>query len=62
MSLSPDAWQANADKHEGSWWPRWSLWLGARSGGQVTARAAGNTTHPVLGAAPGTYVTATPES
>jgi polyhydroxyalkanoate synthase subunit PhaC len=62
MSLSPDAWQANADKHEGSWWPRWSLWLGARSGGQVTARAAGNATHPVLGAAPGTYVTATPES
>jgi polyhydroxyalkanoate synthase subunit PhaC len=61
MTLSPDAWQAGADKHEGSWWPRWSLWLGARSGGQVPARAAGNATHPVLGASPGTYVTATPE-
>jgi polyhydroxyalkanoate synthase len=62
MTLSPEAWQAGADKHEGSWWPRWALWLGARSGGQVAARTAGNATHPVLAAAPGTYVTATPET
>lgn len=62
MRLSPEAWQDGADKHEGSWWPRWARWLGARSGGQVAAREAGNATHPVLCAAPGTYVTATPES
>ena len=53
----PEAWLKSATFHKGSWWPRWADWLKARSGPLVKARI------PVdsLAAAPGTYVTATPE-
>jgi len=53
----PEAWLKSATFHKGSWWPRWAEWLKARSGPMVKARI------PVdsLAAAPGTYVTATPE-
>nr|WP_245624230.1 class I poly(R)-hydroxyalkanoic acid synthase [Jannaschia donghaensis] len=51
-----DAWLTNADFHEGSWWPRWEKWLGKQSGKKVAARAPGGPDHPVLAAAPGTYV------
>ena len=52
----PEAWRASATFHKGSWWPRWSDWLKGQSGPLIKARI------PVdsLGAAPGTYVTATP--
>jgi polyhydroxyalkanoate synthase len=30
--IDPDRWQATAEHHEGSWWPCWLNWLGARSG------------------------------
>ncbi|SEW22818.1 polyhydroxyalkanoate synthase [Cognatiyoonia koreensis] len=56
MGLSPEDWQADADKHEGSWWPRWESWLKNKSGKQVAAREPGDADHPVLGPAPGTYV------
>jgi polyhydroxyalkanoate synthase len=52
----PDDWLKAAEYHEGSWWPRWSEWLKRRSGAQVPARQPGDSTHPVLAAAPGTYV------
>ena len=52
-----DAWLAEADFHEGSWWPRWGEWLAARSGRRVRARVPGEG-RPVLGPAPGTYVVA----
>ena len=55
-SLSPEAWQAGASYHEGSWWPRWEAWLRRRSGGQVPARVPGDALHPPLGPAPGSYV------
>lgn len=56
MDLSPEDWQADADKHDGSWWPRWEAWLKKKSGKQVAARVPGDATHPVLEAAPGSYV------
>jgi polyhydroxyalkanoate synthase subunit PhaC len=61
LSLDPAAWLAGADKAEGTWWPVWATWLAARSGGQVPARQPGDSVHPSLGPAPGTYVTAVPE-
>jgi polyhydroxyalkanoate synthase subunit PhaC len=57
---TPDEWKATAKYHEGSWWPRWSAWLARRSGAKVAARVPGDSTHPVLCPAPGTYVLADP--
>ena len=49
-------WLEGADFHQGSWWPHWGAWLAKRSGKQVPARAPGDSDHPVLCDAPGTYV------
>ncbi len=51
----PDTWRAEADYHEGSWWPRWEEWLRSRSGKMIAARPLPDS---VLAPAPGTYVTA----
>ena len=52
----PEAWQAGADWHGGSWWPQWIDWLLPRSGEEKKARAGlGNRKYPPLGPAPGTY-------
>ncbi len=56
IGLTADDWLDAADKHEGSWWPRWGTWLSKKSGKKVTARTPGDDKHPVLAAAPGTYV------
>ena len=56
LGLVADDWLAGADKHEGSWWPRWDAWLSKKSGKKVTARTPGDADHPVLAPAPGTYV------
>ena len=53
-----DAWQAAADHHEGSWWPHWEAWLKQRSGKLRAARPIGDSDHPPLAPAPGTYVRA----
>ena len=53
----PDAFVTAAEKRKGSWWLDWRDWLQARSGEEVTAPASpGSERHPVLAAAPGTYV------
>ena len=53
----PDAFVAAAEKRKGSWWLDWRDWLHARSGEEVAAPASlGSERHPVLAAAPGTYV------
>jgi polyhydroxyalkanoate synthase subunit PhaC len=53
----PDAFVAAAEKRKGSWWLDWRDWLQARSGEEVAAPASpGSERHPVLAAAPGTYV------
>jgi polyhydroxyalkanoate synthase subunit PhaC len=56
----PGAWMAGATFNQGSWWPRWGAWLAAQSGGQVMPRVPGDSTNPVLVAAPGTYVSSPP--
>jgi polyhydroxyalkanoate synthase len=56
MTGTPDQWMEGATFHEGSWWPRWDKWLSKRSGKMVPAREPGDSTHPPLCPAPGTYV------
>ena len=56
MTLSPQEWQSKAKYHEGSWWPRWEGWLAKRSGKMIPARDIGDSDHPPLCDAPGTYV------
>jgi polyhydroxyalkanoate synthase len=54
----PDGWTAAAPKQPGSWWPAWTDWLAAHSGGEVAPPPMGREEagYPPLGAAPGTYV------
>ncbi len=56
MGLTVDDWYDAAEKHEGSWWPRWDTWVSQKSGKKVPAREPGDADHPVLAPAPGTYV------
>ncbi len=58
LGLTHEDWKRSADFNEGSWWPRWGTWLAKHSGAQVPARDPGDSSHPVLCAAPGTYVVA----
>ena len=51
-----EAWLEGATYHEGSWWPLWEKWLRKRSGKKVAAREPGDSEHPPLAPAPGTYV------
>jgi polyhydroxyalkanoate synthase len=54
---TPDAWVKRFTKNEGTWWPHWRKWIGARSGARAAAFAAlGSERHPPIIAAPGTYV------
>jgi polyhydroxyalkanoate synthase len=57
----PDDWMKGATFTQGSWWPRWGAWLDERSGAQIPARQIGDSGHPELCPAPGTYVVAIPE-
>jgi polyhydroxyalkanoate synthase len=57
--VTPDSgtWQRTAAKEQGSWWPDYSAWLSARSGGQVPApRSLGSSRFRVIQPAPGSYV------
>jgi len=56
LSGDAEAWMADAEYTEGSWWPRWDDWLKKRSGKQIPARDTGDSDHPRLCPAPGTYV------
>jgi polyhydroxyalkanoate synthase len=53
----PQAWQASAERHTGSWWEAWSEWMLERSGKEVPAPGnPGSDNHPALEDAPGSYV------
>ncbi|WP_170426482.1 PHA/PHB synthase family protein [Ruegeria arenilitoris] len=56
LKVDADTWLKEATFHEGSWWPRWEAWLKKRSGKQIPARETGDSKHPSLAPAPGTYV------
>lgn len=56
LTVDSDTWMKGADYNEGSWWPLWDTWLSSRSGKQIAAREPGDSEHPVLCDAPGTYV------
>ncbi len=56
LKADADTWLKDADFHEGSWWIMWEAWLKKRSGKQIPARKTGDSKHPSLCAAPGTYV------
>jgi len=50
--LDPEAWAAQAPRHEGSWWPEWQGWLARHSGAPAAPPAMG----AALADAPGEYV------
>jgi polyhydroxyalkanoate synthase len=53
----PREFIATATTVPGSWWPDYSSWLAERGGGEKKSpRTLGSKAHPVLTAAPGTYV------
>ncbi|XOC83373.1 alpha/beta fold hydrolase (plasmid) [Microvirga sp. M2] len=56
--VDPETWYAQADLHDGSWWPAWSSWLESQSHGHVQPPAFGTPEKggPLLGDAPGRYV------
>jgi len=57
IATDAETWQATAAAVPGSWWPDYSSWLAARSGGQVPAPgAAGNDRFRPIEPAPGSYV------
>lgn len=58
----PEGWKQSAQFQKGSWWPHWGAWLAARSGKKVAAREPGDSAHPVLAEAPGTYVLEEPKA
>ena len=57
--VAPDAWGHRAEKREGSWWLAFTDWLRSNSGALRAPPAMGSKSYPVLGDAPGTYVSQT---
>ncbi|MEE4212063.1 MAG: class I poly(R)-hydroxyalkanoic acid synthase [Parvularcula sp.] len=51
-----DAWKADAEFREYSWWPYWMTWLNERSGGSIPAPRPGDGELPAIEDAPGSYV------
>jgi len=54
---SPQAWQAGATRHEGSWWTDWQVWIDQLNGGEkVPARMPGDGKLKAIEDAPGSFV------
>jgi len=51
----PEVWQADAPRHEGSWWQAWHAWLVSKGSGKTVAARVPEADE-ALGAAPGQYV------
>jgi polyhydroxyalkanoate synthase len=57
LSLSSADWLEGSQRNSGSWWPHCVEWTTSRSGTLVKApQTPGDSTHPALCDAPGTYV------
>jgi polyhydroxyalkanoate synthase len=56
LPATVDEWIGGATEHPGSWWPHWSEWLKARSGGQVPARDPSSGPLGSIEDAPGSFV------
>ncbi|WP_370031742.1 PHA/PHB synthase family protein [Oceanicella sp. SM1341] len=56
--MDAEEWAGAAELKQGSWWPEWAAWLGARSGAPVSPPPTGapDKGYAPLGPAPGTYV------
>ncbi len=52
----PMAWLADAEHHDGSWWPHWSEWLAKHSAERVAARRPADGGLSIIEPAPGRYV------
>lgn len=53
----PEEWLEGAKQQQGSWWPRWTEWLGIRAGEKKPApKALGNKAYAPIMKAPGEYV------
>lgn len=54
----PERWHEETPATEGSWWPKWDIWLANHSGERVAPPPMGASEkgYPPLEAAPGTYV------
>jgi polyhydroxyalkanoate synthase len=57
LPQDPEAWLAESETHDGSWWGDWKKWIGRYNGGKkVPARSPGDGDLEVLEDAPGSYV------
>ena len=57
LYVDPDAWQAAAVHHEGSWWPCWQKWLTQQSSAKSKPPPMGAASgYKPIGDAPGSYV------
>jgi polyhydroxyalkanoate synthase len=57
QAVTAEQWFESAEEVKGSWWPRWSEWLGHFADGQIKARRKlGSKSHVAGEAAPGRYV------
>ena len=57
LPATADEWVTKATPVAGSWWERWAVWLGERSGETIAAPTKhGNKKHQPICDAPGTYV------
>jgi len=57
LEQSPQAWQEQAQFHEGSWWTDWQAWIDRQNGdARVPARTPGKGKLKAIEDAPGSYV------
>ena len=53
---APEAWLANATKHDGSWWEDWARWIADYTGPRVPAHVPGDAGLTPIEDAPGRFV------
>lgn len=54
---TPEEFENGSEKHQGTWWDYWAVWLEERAGTKVSApKSLGSADHKPIVASPGTYV------